>query len=283
MVNIFAGLEKFGLDLNSDENIFENETPEKRAKANAKVETIEETEDMFLLDRTYVCPICDSEVKAKTVKNGKARLISTDLDLRAKHHAVDMVKYDVIVCHKCGYSALSRYFNGVISAQRKLILEKITPNYVSIQHNGAVYTYDEAIERYQLALANAVVKKAKASEKAYICLKMGWLVRGYRESLDTTSADYIEKNTELEGLEREYLKNAMEGFIVARQKEMFPMCGMDENTMDYLIAALAVNVRMYNVAAKMVSTMLAGVHTPKRIKDKARDLKDIIIERRGEE
>ena len=112
---------------------------------------------------------------------------------------------------------------------------------------------------------------------------MGWLMRGYRESLDTTSADYSKKNTELENLESEYLKKAMEGFIVARQKEVFPMCGMDENTMDYLIAALAVNVKIYNVAAKMVSNMLTGTHTPKRIKDKARELKDIIIERRGEE
>ncbi|MBR2057863.1 MAG: DUF2225 domain-containing protein, partial [Fibrobacter sp.] len=35
--------------------------------------------------------------------------------------------------------------------------------------------YDTSIERYKLALYNSMVKRAKISEKSYICLKIAWL------------------------------------------------------------------------------------------------------------
>lgn len=39
--------------------------------------------------------------------------------------------------------------------------------------------------------------------------------------------------------EMEYLQNAFKGFVEAQKSERYPMCGMDEYTMDYLTAALA--------------------------------------------
>lgn len=39
--------------------------------------------------------------------------------------------------------------------------------------------------------------------------------------------------------ERECLKNAYEGFLKAISSEAFPMAGMDENTLQYLLADLA--------------------------------------------
>lgn len=280
MVNIFSGLEKFGLNLKEDVSLFEekNEAKPTRTKKDDEIHEVKEVD--FLLDRTYTCPVCDAELKAKTVKNAKAKLISTDIDLRTKHEGIDMVKYDVIVCPKCGYAALTRYFASIMSAQRKLVRENITPHFKGMSHDGEIYTYDEAVERYEITLANAVVKKAKASEKAFICLKMGWLMRGYAESLTADGKEEKSKLAQLDKAEREYLKNAMEGFVLAKQKEMFPMCGIDEHTMDYLIAALAVRVDKYDIASRTVSNILASSASPRRIKDKARELKDIIVKNR---
>ena len=56
-----------------------------------------------------------------------------------------------------------------------------------------LYTYDEALERYKVALANAIVKLAKPSEKAYICLKTAWLLRGKGEKLDKADPEYAAK------------------------------------------------------------------------------------------
>lgn len=43
---------------------------------------------------------------------------------------VDSLKYDAILCPKCGYAALNRYFNFVMSSQAKNIKEKISANFL---------------------------------------------------------------------------------------------------------------------------------------------------------
>ena len=280
MAGLLDGLEQFGLGNLKDANLFEQDN--KITENKVKEEVVIKEED-FLFDKTHVCPVCDKEIKAKTVKNGKAKLLGSDMDLRATYEGIDMLKYDVIVCQHCGYAALTRYFKGVLNSQVKLIRETITSNFKGIQESGATITYAEGLERYQLVLANAIVKKAKASEKAYICLKAGWLCRGYAESLDKTDADYSVKSKELEEAENEYLRNAMEGFITARQSESFPLCGMDTVTIDYLIAVMAVRFGKYSVASKLISSIITMRGVNPRMKDRAIELKDILLKKYKEE
>ena len=47
--------------------------------------------------------------------------------------------------------------------------------------------------------------------------------------------------------EREYRQSALEGFLAARQSESFPICGMDELTVDYLIAVLSMEFEHYDM------------------------------------
>lgn len=277
MAGILSGLEKFGLGNLKNASLYEDTKkgkPEEGAKA---APTIQESD--FLFDKTYTCPVCDKEFKSKTVKIGRAKLKGTDMDLRPKYEHIDLLKYDVIACPTCGYAALSRYFKYMTSAQAKLIKQNISQNYKGKELKGDTITYDEAVERYQLTLANAIVKQARASEKAYICLKSAWLLRGYTESLDEKADDYATKKAELETQENEYLQNAFEGFLAARQSEPFPMCGMDEQTVDYLISVMAVRFEQYDVASKLISTIIASTSASPRMKDKARDLKEIVIQK----
>lgn len=58
------------------------------------------------------------------VRTGKVRLVGADSDLRPRYMGVDSLKYDAILCPKCGYAALNRYFNFVMSSQAKNIKEK---------------------------------------------------------------------------------------------------------------------------------------------------------------
>ena len=69
---------------------------------------------------------------------------------------------------------------------------------------------------------------------------------------------------------------------MARQSEEFPIAGMDASTLDYLIAALAVETDDLDTASKMVSELLTSRVANSRIKDKARNLKDMIAEKKGE-
>ena len=56
------------------------------------------------------------------------------------------------------------------------------------------------------------------------------------------------------------------------------MCGMDEITVEFLIAVLATRFQKYDVASRMVATILTSPSANARTKDKARELKDQILE-----
>ena len=144
-------------------------------------------------------------------------MVGTDMDLRPVHEYVDLTKYDVIVCQNCGYASLSRYHGTITDRQKKAILEKISQNYKGDMTPKKVYTYEEALAHYQLALVNAIVRQAKHSEKAYICLKAGWLVRGYAEWLLTEEG---KKDAEAEKKLVEALKSMLG--IAAKVKLVAP-------------------------------------------------------------
>lgn len=277
-MGILSGLKGLGLDNLENLDIFEEEKEKETAKAAVAAAPQVQEKDL-IFDKTFTCPVCDNNFTAKIMKSGKAKLIGTDQDLRAKYEGIDPIKYDVLLCPGCGYAALSRYFTTITSAQSKLIQQKISTSVHVRAHSGEIYSYEQALERYKLALVNAVVKKAKASEKAYICLKSAWLVRGFSESLQesgrTDKAQTIEL---LAQQEEEYLENAYKGFAEARQSEGFPMCGMDEVAIDYLLAALAAHIKKYDVASRLVASLLTNNAASPRIKEKARLLKEQIME-----
>lgn len=276
-MGILSGLGGLGLGGLENMDIFADEEKAKeeaRAKAAAAAQ-VEEKDIVF--DRNYTCPVCGVEFPSKCVRSGKAKLLGTDMDLRARYDIIDPGKYDVVLCPKCGYAALSRYFDKIAQPQAKLIREKISASVQIPKYNDPIYTYKEAMERYKLALVNAVVKKSRASEKAYICLKSGWLARGYRESLQAEGKADPKLMAELEKQEEEFMQHAYKGFAEARQSEGFPMCGMDEVTVDYLLAALATRIKKYDVASRMVASVLGSASASPRIKDKARDLKEEIL------
>lgn len=274
-MNLLAGLSKLGLGNLENSNIYEEPKDDKQnGKQEKEVHKVEEKELIF--DRTFECPLCDTKVISKVMKSGKAKLLRTDKDLRPVYEGIDAQKYDVVVCPKCGFSAITRYFTPMPAGQAKLIRENISSKVHLTPHTGEIYTYEQALERYQLALANAVVKQGKASEKAYCCLKSAWLLRGWQEELAADEKNK-EKIAELKEAEKEYLQNAMDGFSTAKASENFPVCGMDENTVDYLLAVLSFWAGKYDVASRLIAALLTSPTANARVKDKARDLKDEIV------
>ena len=280
MANLFSGLEAFGLGKMSNLEVYaSDDKSSKKPGAGADgEEKAKVVESDLIFDKSYTCPVCDKEFKVKTVKTGKVKLISADTDLRPKYQLVDSLKYDAIVCPHCGYSALNRFFNYMTSAQAKLIKEQISSSFKGIESDGEVLSYDEAIARHKLVLVNTIVKKSKLSERAYTCLKTAWLLRGKAEALlaEKQGGETNETITQLQKEELEFLTNAYEGFVDAFSKEMFPMCGMDENTMTYLVADLARRIGKYEESSRWISKVLIARDANERIKTKARELKELL-------
>lgn len=280
-MGIFSGLEALGLGKLKNTDVYKDEEQKKQEeKALAQKKEVKQmTEEECVFDKKVKCPVCDKEFTTKTVKTGRAKLIGQDTDLRPKYQIIDSLKYDAVLCPNCGYAALSRFFNYMSSVQAKMIREQIGSTFKSVDRGDSpVYSYDEAIMRHKLALLSTVVKKGKASERAYVCLKLAWLTRGKTETLPEDTKEIEKVKEQLHKEEREYIENAYEGFTAAFSKEDFPLCGMDELTVTYLVSDLARQLGKYEEAKRYISRILTSRDSNERIKSKARALKDMITE-----
>ncbi|MBR6159817.1 MAG: DUF2225 domain-containing protein [Lachnospiraceae bacterium] len=285
-MGLLSGLSNLGLGKLEDADIFKEE--EKNSPSRPKREPEPKKEEApfdekdVLFDKSAECPVCSKKFTYRAVKTGKARAIGQDPDLRPKYAKFDPAKYDVVVCPYCGYGCLVRYFAPLPQAQVKLLKEGIGGRVHGVSNNP-ILSYDDAIQRYQVALASSIVKRAKDSEKALVCLKMAWVIRGKKETPPDDEPDYDEVMAQLRNDENEALRAAYDGFVNARQKETYPMAGMDEITIDYLLGVLSARFGDYNISQKMIATILTSKTASSRIKDRARELKEqVLMEMKGE-
>lgn len=280
------GLEKFGLGKVKLDNIFDE--GEKKAEQPREAVVEEKpakpahNEIEFLLPKACKCPVCDTSFRTRQVKTGRARRMQPDFDLRPRFHDIDTNKYDVTACPKCGYAALNRNFEHISPGQIKMVRQQVSNKFrpsgpVNPNEPLEPYTYQEAIERYQLALFCTVAKKGKTSEKAYILLKLAWLNRGLAEMLEEKGESGSEEYVEAREQEAVYYSEAYEGMIKAVASENFPMCGMDESTVNILMAGMAFKLEKYDVASKLVSTVIVSRTAPSAAKERAQNLKDEIL------
>ncbi|MBQ9361417.1 MAG: DUF2225 domain-containing protein [Lachnospiraceae bacterium] len=294
-MGILSNLKNFGINIESDiyeENkskeataeaarLAEKEAAEAKRKAEEEKKKKLNDEQTYLLAKSYTCPVCNKPFKSLAVKANRARVVDNDIDMRPIYEPVDMLKYTIVSCPYCGYSALTRSFPNITVNQQKLVKEKISKNFLSKPEDNEriIYTYEEALERYELAFATAMAITAKTSEKAYLCLSMSWLVRGERKNtLTGDEYDYIKMYDDYKSTEKELQQKALEGFLYAVQTENFPMCGsLDQQTVDYIIAAMYYKTREFDKSMKILSEVIVSASTNKRVKEKARDLKERIL------
>ncbi len=249
--------------------------PEKKAPVHEEIE--------FLFAKTVHCPVCDCSFRSRTLKSGRARRLDPDFDLRPRFAFIDTNKYDVSSCPKCGYTAINRYFENLTGGQIRLLEQEVKSNFKpdspAQDEALAAYTYEEAFERYRRAMNCTRVKRGRASEAAYECLKLSWLYRGKLEALAAAGEDENGETEELRKQEQAYYEQAYEGFIKAIASENFPMCGMEENTLNLLLASMAYRLEKYDVASKLVSSVLTSQVAARSVKDRAMDLKELIVEK----
>ncbi|MBO4808759.1 MAG: DUF2225 domain-containing protein [Lachnospiraceae bacterium] len=274
MTDLFSGLSSMGLGNIEKMDLFEK--PKEVSVEGPKKPIVVEEKDI-LFDKGFECPVCDSKITAKNMKTGKAKMSHQDMDLRTVFEGIDITKYDVIVCPVCGYAALTRFHKPMSPGTARLIKDNISVNFRWEEENKETYSYEFAFKRYQLALANAMVRKAKDSEKAFICLKTAWLMRGWNESMEATPEN-ADMKKQIQAQEQAYLKNAFDGFMSAVGSESGQICGMDANTIDYLLAVLAYENKQFETSSKLVAKLLTNPSTPSKTKDKLRDLKDKLLE-----
>ncbi len=276
-MSLFSSLKGFGLGELENTPIIEDGKKDAKAQGPVVEKTPEELEREAVFERTVKCPVCDLEFRFLAMRPGKAKLEGSDTDLRPRYEKMDPIKYDAIACCNCGYGALTKYFGHLASRQVRELKERMEASFEGYNFEGGIYSYDDAIFRYTLALASCVVKKGKNSERAYTALKLAWVLRGKQAQLEKDETKK-EERARLAADELEALGVAYEGFTIAISKESAPIAGMDENTVVYLLAELARRLKKYDEASRLCGTVLTNQGVQPRLKERAFDLKTMIQE-----
>ena len=277
-MNLLAGLEKFGLKSDQKLDITKEESKKKSpTQPKAAPEKQEMTEEDYLLKKTMECPVCDKKFPVLLVKTGKAKMIGQEFDLRPRHEGVDTVKYDVVACPNCGYAAMTKAFGPLSSTQRKWVREAVCDNFKPslVDTERTVYTYEQAVDRFKLALVCAMARRAKLSEKSYICLKISWLERTWYKTMPERSEDEKAYKAEIKDEIQGFYQQAY-GFKACMSKESPPYYGMDSNTLEFMLANMAIYFKDYDFASQTVSRLLTSPNTNSRVKDKCLNLKEQI-------
>ncbi|MGL4737090.1 MAG: DUF2225 domain-containing protein [Cellulosilyticaceae bacterium] len=257
-MNLFKELFKFGFSNLEEVKVYEDKDKEEKTQNEYKqIQQISIEE--LLYDRKYECPICGCKFTSKAVRSGKNRYIRSDTDLKAYYTLLDPSLYEVIHCG-CGYTGLSRNFYQVSTVQKQLIQEQICKNFKQ-PFKEQYRTVEDAVVLYKLALLNAIVKKSKIGERAYICLKIAWLYRDLKNEEE----------------ERAFIEKAVEGFEQSLGKEQYPLYNIDEYMVMYIMIDLYRRLGKKTDAMRYLSALMQS-QASERLKDKARDLKELIKE-----
>lgn len=212
-----------------------------------------------LFDKQIICPVCNSHFKTKTVKSKSPRVISKDSDFFIRYSVVNPYFYDVLLCNSCGYAALRTDFDNIKTYKKELVFSNVTPKWKPRDYPDIL---DEklAIERYKLALLNALLLDLADSTKAMISLKIAWMHR-------------LLNNAEQEKV---FLGQALEGFNNAYIYEVFPIYGLQRDSLMYLLGELNRKLGYYPEALQWFSRTIVSVNSSYKVKELARIGRDLI-------
>lgn len=259
--NIFSDLESLGFKNASKLDLYKSNNENEAKKATEKDQQLNEAS--FLYDKTITCPVCGTELKIRAVKNSSYRILKRDSDLFNYYSKINPYFYDVWLCNHCGYAAMKVDFPKLRDFQKDLIKKNISSKWHSKTY-PIIYDVNIAIERYKIALLNYTIIDSEASKKAMTCLKIAWMYR-------------ILEDTEHEKL---FLSSALEGFSKAYTNEKSPIYGMDKFTLMYLIGELYRRIDEPDKALLWFSNVITTPGVDQKLKEKARDQKDIIKDER---
>lgn len=253
--DIFSGLEDLGFNNIDEIELFAKKDEAKKDSPEKKIES----EITSIYDTEVTCPVCDSKFKAKTVKASAPRPTKKDSDSFQRYATINPYFYDILLCNCCGYAAMRSDFHKIRNFQIDAVRQKLSIKWVGKNYPN-IYDANIAIERYKLALLNAVVMEAKSSKKAMLCLRIAWMYR------------LINANDN----ELMFLKQALEGFTDAYSNEDGDIYGMDRFTIMYMLGELSRRVGKEDEALTWFSKVITTPTAPQKLKERSRDQKDLI-------
>ena len=216
----------------------------------------------YFYTKKFTCPVCEKVFDVQVVRESKLRVVNVDTDFLSRYKDIDPNHYEVLYCTNCGYAALTTHFQNVTEKQQMALAKGLKETYKPIDFVFP-YSLDDVIMRYEKALECADLLKVKESQRAFILLRLAWVLRvaGVRSELES-----------------DCIKKAFEGLKSAYSTERFPIGNMDESTAKYMIADLARRSGQMGEAMRWCADVVVARGISPSIKDRAIRLKDLIRE-----
>ncbi len=177
-----------------------------------------------LYNEDVTCALCGKKFTVTKVRMSRLRVAGRDTDFNVTYEGLDPNYYTVWVCPHCGYAAPESAFTELNQAQKEALLAWLGGRKPTVDFSG-VRTWDTAMAAFKLAIFQAQKRGARPSVVAGLCLRAAWLCRA---AGDATEAHF--------------LKAALDNYIVAYDKEEFPIGKMTERGLQYLLGELYLRV-----------------------------------------
>jgi len=213
-----------------------------------------------LADALYIiekeCAVCKEKFEVTCVRS-RLVLIKQDTDFCAYYKDINPYYYTVWTCPHCGYAARDTDFLQVTTSAALKIHTFLTEREVKVDLCGT-RTREQAIVAYKLAIFYAELAGDRASKRAGLYLRLGWL---YREDQQDDE-------------EKTVLAKACTCFDQALAQERMPIGNLSELAVMYLVADLLRRTGEHEKAKLYLSRVVASplAKNEKRIVDLARDL-----------
>lgn len=215
------------------------------------------------------CPICGETTRVVKVKS-KLLAERTDEDFCVHYKEFNPYFYKIWFCEHCGFAADEKTFLGSIPLTHKRKIQE----FLNSRKLGLKFVEErqvpDAVASFKLAIFYAELTGQSLAKRAGLYLELGWIYRASEE-----------KEREDEMLER-----AISLYDRSLMTERYPINGLSDNTVIYLIGALYYRLHDFEKSTQYLSRIIGD----QRIRDedivlykRARDLWQRVREEKKEE
>lgn len=215
------------------------------------------------------CPVCGETTRVVKVKS-KLLAERTDEDFCVHYKDFNPYFYKIWFCEHCGFAADEKTFLGSIPLMHKRKIQE----FLNSRKLGLKFVEErqvpDAVASFKLAIFYAELTGQSLAKRAGLYLELGWIYRASEE-----------KEREDEMLER-----AISLYDRSLMTERYPINGLSDNTVIYLIGAIYYRLHDFEKSTQYLSRIIGD----QRIRDedivlykRARDLWQRVREENKEE
>ena len=238
-------------------------------------------EEQYLFDREHTCPVCNKTFVSKSVMTGKAMSDGQDMDMRPRYKNIDTLKYRVLECPCCGYADLDKSFKRIRKRELEVLRANSIPSVQGASTVEGVRDYETAYRHYKSAIRCNLIRGAESGKRAITALFAGWILRGWRESIEKEGGLVSVSDTMSVEQEQKLINYAVRNFKDAEMNEDFPIGDMEESTFDFLMAVLCCRRGEYKDSERYLMRAIHSRTLKHYLRASAEDLREMLRDRRG--